>query len=194
MKKIVNRGYLNDLLRSKKSVFSFKDLLLFWGINAETAKSRVNYYVKTGDLYHLRRGLYAKDKNYDRLEAATKIFTPCYVSFETVLASSGIVFQVYSQIFVASYQTKEVVMDGQKYSFKTMKDTLLLNNAGIENNENYSIASPERAFLDVCYLNVDYHFDNLRPLDWEKVFDVLPAFGENQRLLQSVKKNQKYGS
>ena len=103
----MKRGFLNEILRSNKTVFSFKDLILVWGsIDNLTAGSRVNYYVKKGHLYHIRKGLYAKDKNYDKFELATKIFTPSYISFETVLGKAGVTFQFYSAIFVASYQSK----------------------------------------------------------------------------------------
>src|SRR5438128_10890422 len=121
-------------LPTKTTVFNFKELLL---TKNETKtlllKKRLSYYIKKGKLYHIRRGFYAKDKNYDRLELASKIFTPSYVSFETILRQEGVIFQYYSTIFVASYQTKEIVCDGQTYSFKKIKDTILLNSAGIEN-------------------------------------------------------------
>ena len=137
-------------------------------------KRRLHYYVKKGELYALRHGLYAKDKQYDRLELATKIYTPAYVSFETVLAQAGIIFQHYDAIFVASYKTKELEVDGQKYNFRKLQDGILTNTAGIENRGTYYIASKERAFLDMVYLHSAYHFDNLEPLDEKKVFTLLP--------------------
>ncbi|MDO9399638.1 MAG: hypothetical protein Q7T79_03070 [bacterium] len=185
----MKKGFLNEILRSKKTVFSFKDLILLWGgIDKLTAGSRVNYYTKHNGLYHIRRGLYAKDKNYDKYELATKIFTPSYVSFETVLGSAGVTFQYYSKIFVASYQNKEIECDGQKIAFKKIKDEILTNNIGIDIKENYSIASAERAFLDVVYLNTDYHFDNLSVLNWDKVNLILPIYGGNKRMKKMVKK------
>ena len=189
MKKIKKRGFLIDILRSKKTVFSFKDLILSWGnIDIKTAKVRVNYYTNNDQLYPIRRGFYAKDKNYDRFEFATKIFTPSYVSFESVLGAAGVTFQNYSQIFVASYQSKEIDCDNQKYCFKTIKNSILTNNAGILNRDNYSIATPERAFLDVIYLQKDYHFDNLSTLNWDKVSEILPIYGGNKRMEKMVKK------
>jgi predicted transcriptional regulator of viral defense system len=175
-----------NILRSKASVFTFKDILLATNeAKPLLLKRRLSYYIKKGELYHVRRGLYAKDKNYDRLELATKIFTPSYVSFETILRQEGIIFQYYSTIFVASYQTKEIVCDGQIYSFKKIKDTILTNNAGIENKGAYSVASKERAFLDMLYLNKDYHFDNLAPLNFDKVLTLLPIYN-NQRMAKKV--------
>lgn len=169
------------ILRSQSSVFTFKDILLTSNeADPELLKSRLHYYIKKGELYHIRRGLYAKDNKYDRLELATKIYTPSYVSFETILAQAGVIFQYYFTIFVATYQTKEVTCDGQTYTFKKIKDTILTNNAGLENRGTYFVASKERAFLDVLYLNKRYHFDNLSPLDFDKVFDLLPMYNNKQ--------------
>lgn len=185
----MEKGFLNELLRSNKTVFSFKDLILLWGgIDKLTAGSRVNYYTKHNNLYHIRRGLYAKDKNYNKYELATKIFTPSYISFETVLGSAGATFQHYSKIFVASYQNKEIKCDGQTIAFKRIREEILTNNSGIEIKENYSVASAERAFLDVVYLNADYHFDNLSVLNWDKVCSILPIYGGNKRMEKMVKK------
>ncbi|PKM91203.1 hypothetical protein CVU82_04090 [Candidatus Falkowbacteria bacterium HGW-Falkowbacteria-1] len=179
-----------SILKSNNTVFSFKEILLASGeSNPALLRRRIYSYIKNGQLYGIRRGLYAKDKNYNKLELATKIFIPAYVSFETVLAEAGVTFQHYSQIFVASYQTKEIDCDGQIFSFKKLKTNILNNNSGIENKGFYSIASKERAFLDIVYLNKDYHFDNLSPLDWDKVFSILPLY-ENKRMTKKV--NQYY--
>ena len=179
-----------NILKSNNTVFSFKEILLASGeSNPALLRRRIYSYIKNGQLYGIRRGLYAKDKNYNKLELATKIFIPAYVSFETVLAEAGVTFQHYSQIFVASYQTKEIDCDGQIFSFKKLKTNILNNNSGIENKGFYSIASKERAFLDIVYLNKDYHFDNLSPLDWNKVFAILPMY-ENKRMTKKV--NQYY--
>jgi predicted transcriptional regulator of viral defense system len=178
--------YISSILRSKKTVFSFKDIALLWRDSSNAAKVRVNYYVKKGQLLHLRRGFYAKDKNYDKIELASKIFTPSYVSFETVLAREGIIFQYYSQIFVASYLTRDVVCDGQTYSYRKIKDVVLTDNAGVINHHEHSIATKERAFLDTIYINKDYHFDNLSSLDWDKVFVMLQMYN-NKRMAKKIK-------
>lgn len=180
-------GHLSVLLRSTKTVFSFKDIALLWhtaGTNA--ARVRVNYYVQRGELVPLRRGLYAKDENYNRLELATKIFIPSYVSFETILSQAGIIFQFYGQISVASYLTRDVTIEHQTYAFKKIKPLVLTHPGGVENKDPCSLATRERAFLDTIYLNKNYHFDNLKPLDWKKVFELLPIY-KNKRMENSVK-------
>lgn len=185
----MNKGdYLPALLRSRKTVFSFTDLALLWsGPVTNAVRVRVNYYVNHGELIHLYRGVYAKDKNYSRFELATKIYIPAYVSFESVLAKAGIIFQFYGQIFAASYLTRAVTIDNQVYSYRKIKNSVLTNPMGIENKESSSIASPERALLDTMYLNTNYHFDNLAPVNWDKIFEILPMY-KNKRMEKSTKK------
>lgn len=178
-------SFINDVLKSKATVFSFKELLLLSGEKPGTLMQRLNYYVKKGVLHGVRRGLYAKDKEYNKLELATKIYTPSYVSFETVLAQEGIIFQYYTSIFVATYQTRAIVCDNQQYEFRKIKDAILTNAAGIKNKEFYFIASKERAFLDTLYLNKEYHFDNLSLLDFDKVLALLPIY-KNKRMEKQV--------
>jgi hypothetical protein len=179
--------YLTTILRSKKTVFSFKDIALLWGDGGNAAKSRINYYVKNGDLYHIRRGFYAKDKEYDKNELATKIYTPAYISFETVSGANGLTFQYYSQIFVASYLTREIKCDDQTYFFKKIKDEILTNKIGLANEGEYLAAAPERAMLDMLYVYKRYYFDNLSGLDWDKVFEILPIYN-NKAMEKRVNK------
>jgi hypothetical protein len=178
--------YLDILLRSPKTIFSTKDAALLWAEEREsTVSARLNKYVKAGKLIGVRRGLYAKDKSYDKFELATRIYTPSYISFETVLTRAGINFQYYGNIFVATYVTREIEADGQKISFVRMKDYVLSNTAGIKHADGIATATKERAFLDRIYISKDYHFDNLDVLDWDKVFQILPIYN-NKRVAKKV--------
>lgn len=162
--------------------------MLLWGETASNkAKTRINYYVKKRDLHRVRRGFYVKDENYNRFELATKIYTLSYISFETVFVRAGINFQYYQKIFVASYLSREIKTNEQMYYYRKIKDSILTNSLGLESKDNYSIASPERAFLDVIYLNKDYHFDNLSILNWDKVFEILSIYGNNKRMNKTLR-------
>lgn len=177
---------LLSIVRSPATVFSFKEILITSGqTNSDLLKRRLHYYVKKGGLLALRRGLYAKDQHYNTLELATKIYKPSYVSFETVLREAGVIFQYYKTIFVATYKTTELVCDHQTYNFRKIRDEILTNTAGIENRGTYFIATKERAFLDTLYLNKEYHFDNLAPLDLQKIQKLLPLYN-NKRMAKMV--------
>ncbi|MBU1045628.1 type IV toxin-antitoxin system AbiEi family antitoxin domain-containing protein [Patescibacteria group bacterium] len=185
-KKPTKGEYLEVLLRFPKTVFSTKDVALLWGEEKEqTITGRLNKYVKAGKLVRVRRGIYAKDKNYDRFELATRIYTPSYISFETVLTRAGVNFQYYGTIFAASYITREISVGSQKISFIRMKDYVLSNTVGIKHADGIATATKERAFLDRIYVSKDYHFDNLDALDWDKVFEILPIYN-NKRMIRKV--------
>lgn len=186
-KKPVKGEYVDVLLRSPNTVFSTKDVALLWGEDKErTISGRLNKYVKAGKLIRVRRGIYAKDKKYNQFELATRIYTPSYISFETVLTRNGINFQYYGNIFVATYVTREIEVDGNRISFIRMKDYVLSNTTGIEHIEGIAKATKERAFLDRIYVSKEYHFDNLDALDFDKVFEILPIY-HSKRMEKKVK-------
>ena len=186
-KKPIKGEFLEVLLRSPQTIFSTKEVALLWGeSNATVVSRRLNSYAQVGKLVRVRRALYAKDRNYNQWELATRIYTPAYISFETVLATEGIVFQFYGNIFVASYLEREINADGQKISLVRMKDYVLSNIAGIIHKDGVAIATKERAFLDRLYVSKKYHFDNLPSLDWNKIFELLPIY-RNKRLEKKVR-------
>jgi len=179
-------SYLSAILKSPKTIFTVWDIAILWqSPNTNATIVRLNYYVKKGELIRIRRGIYATSSQYDKIELSTRIYTPSYVSFETVLAQEGLIFQFQSSIQIASYLTREICIAKQSYSYRKIKNSVLTNSIGIKNSEQISIATPERAFLDILYTNGNYHFDNLRSLNWENVFAILPIY-ENQRLVKIV--------
>jgi predicted transcriptional regulator of viral defense system len=185
-KKLVKGQYIDALLRSAKTIFSTKDVALLWGEKmGPSLRVRLSQYVKNGKLIRVRRGIYAKDRDYNRFELATRIYTPSYISFETVLTRTGLNFQYYNNIFAASYLTREIEADGQKISFVKIKDYVLSDTTGIEYLGDVATATKERAFLDRIYVSKDYHFDHLDILDWDKVFEMLPIY-RNKRMNKKV--------
>lgn len=179
------------LYQSPKTILTTKDLALLWNeTNPIHLKSKIGYYAKQGTLIRLTRGVFAKDKNYDSKELATSLYTPSYISFETVLRETGIIFQHYDTIFVAAPWPKTTRIGKTTITFRKLKDTVLFSPAGVENKDHYSVASPERAFLDTIYLFPEYSFDNLRSLNWEKCFEWVDVY-HNQQLIKRLKKYQK---
>ena len=187
MYKIPVKGeYLEVLLRSSQTIFSTKDAALLWReADNSVVTDRLKKYVKSGKLFRAYRGLYAKDQKFDYFELATRIYTPSYVSFETVLTRAGVNFQYYGNIFVASYINREIKVGEQMITLVRMKDYVLSNISGIEHKDGYAIATRERAFLDRVYVSKDYHFDNLTHLNWDKVFEILPIY-HNKRLEKKI--------
>lgn len=183
---------LLELYKSAKTVFTTKDIALLSNIkDINNLKSKIAYQVKNGKLLRVRNGLFIKNKNYNPKELATSIFTPSYISFETVLRGEEVIFQYHKAIFAASYLSREIKCDNKKIIYRKLKDEILVNNLGISIKEHYSIASRERAFLDMIYLFNDYHFDNLSKIDWEKCFDMVNIYN-NKQLIKRLKKYYQY--
>jgi hypothetical protein len=174
------------LYRSSKTVFTNKDLALLWQeknklrLNAKTA-----YYVKKKALIRLTRGVFAKSNNFCPKELATRVYTPSYISFETVLREAGVIFQHYETLFVASQWTKNFQIDSYTIRLRKLKDTVLFNTTGIILKENYSIATTERAFLDMIYLFPKYYFDNLQSIHWDKCDEIVKIYN-NKQLVQRL--------
>ena len=176
------------LYQVNKTVFRTKDLSLVWQeINSNNLKAKITYYVKQGNLLRLTRGIFVLNKKYNKRELAGSVYTPSYISFETVLRDEGIIFQHYDTIFVAGPFSKTANMDGNKIVFRTFKKIVLYNSAGVINKDGFSIATKERAFLDTIYLFPNYYFDNLKKINWDKVFELVKIYN-NKELIKRVKK------
>lgn len=190
IKYIAMDSLIAKLYQTPKTILTTADLALIWEeTNQNNLKSKIAYYAKQGALIRLTRGIFAKDKNYNPKELATSIYTPSYISFETALREAGIIFQHYDTIFVAGPWPKTVALDKTTITFRKLKDTVLFSPVGVDTKDNYSIASPERAFLDTIYLFPDYYFDNLGSINWEKCFALVKMYG-NQQLSKRLKKYQ----
>lgn len=180
------------LYQSTKTIFTNKDLALIWDENNKNnLNAKIAYYVKQNVLIRLTRGVFAKNREYNPKELATSIYTPSYISFETVLRETGVIFQYFDAVFVASRWPKTIVVDKNTIIFRKLKDSVLFNPAGIVRKDNYSIATKERAFLDMIYLFPKYFFDHLESLDLEKCDELVKIYQNKQlekRLNQYRKK------
>ncbi len=180
------------LYQSPKTILTIKDLALIWEeTKTVNLLSKIKYYAKQGALIRLTRGVFTKNKDFDVKELATSIYTPSYISFETVLREAGIIFQHYDSTFIAGPFSLTKKIAGHTITFRKLKESVLYSAHGIKNERNYSIATPERAFLDTLYLFPRFYFDNVRPISWERCFELVHIY-ENKQLIRRIKKYKKY--
>jgi len=165
------------LYNDTRSVFRLKDVAMLTGETSfSSLNMKLNYYVRTGRLQNLRKGLYGKS-NYNPEELACRIFSPAYISLEYVLQRAGVIFQYDSRFTVLSYLSREVEIDNNIFSFRKIKNELLVSQQGIlQQGNTVTIATPERAFLDMLYLNGAMYFDNLHPLKSDLIEQILPIY------------------
>lgn len=180
------------LYESPKTILTIKDIALIWKeTNKVNLLSKIKYYAKQGSLIRLTRGVFAKSNEYDPKELATSIYTPSYISFETVLRETGIIFQHHDAVFVAGPYPITKKIGDHLITFRKLKDSILYNGFGVKQEKNYSLATPERAFLDTIYLSPKFYFDNLRSINWETCFELAKIY-DNKQLIKRLATYQKY--
>jgi hypothetical protein len=184
----IKKDIVLAIYRENRTVFRLRDIAILVGEERfQSLNKKINYYVRTGKLENPRKGIYAKP-GYNHEELACTIFTPSYISLEYVLQKAGIVFQYDTRLTSVSYLSRNIEVGDQPFVFRKIKGSALVNTLGIIRQTNHiNIASAERAFLDLLYLEKDYYFDNLNPLDKGFVYKLLPLYQSNA-LFQSVTK------
>lgn len=169
------KSLLSILYTSGKTVFSNQEVrLLTQGTISETAlPSQLSRLVKNGDLLRLRMGIYALP-SYDVLEFSSKIQVPSYISMETVLRQNGVIFQYDNTVTLASYQSKIIYASSKEvFVFRKLSDSILIRREGKIVTPKYTIATVERAFLDLCYVDKWRTYENISPIDKSKVVQLL---------------------
>ncbi len=177
-----------SIFNDNRTVFRLRDVAMLTGdSDFQSLNKKLNYAVRTGKLKNLRKGIYTKP-NYNPEELACSIYTPSYISLQYVLQKAGIIFQYDSRITIVSYLCRSINIENRTYDFRKIKNNILIDTTGITRQDNrINIASPERAFLDLLYLEKEYYFDNLNPLNKDLVFDLLPLYQSKTLTLRATK-------
>lgn len=172
--------------KDARTVFTINQLAsLLREPDTTAVAKRMYYFVHSGQLLSVQRGVYAKP-GYNPEELACVLQVPCYLSLEYVLQKAGVVFQYDSTLTAVSIRNRLYEVDGHIIQYRQMRGELMADMRGIANKGNINMATPERAFLDVMYLNPRYHFDNLHPLDRNTIQALLPLY-QNERMSERVK-------
>ena len=183
---------LFTIYNNNRTVYTFSNIALLTGeSNAAKLSNKLNYYVHSGKLLNPRKGIYAKN-NYNPEELACLLYTPSYISLEYVLQKAGVIFQYDEKITAVSYLSRTVEIDKNVYQYRKIKNEILIDMSGIIRSNNLNIASPERAFLDVMYLNASYYFDNINSLNKNVIYELLPVYNSKiltERINYIFKKN-----
>jgi hypothetical protein len=170
-------NFILEIYKDKRTVFTLPDIAMLFPVeNNKYLSDRVGYYVHTKKLLNPRKGIYTKS-GYNSLELANILYTPSYISLEYVLQQAGVLFQFDSRITSVSYLSRELEIDGKSFLYRRIKEEIIMDRTGIlQVNDTVNMATPERAFLDLLYLNKSFYFDNLQPLKRQIIKQLLPIY------------------
>lgn len=151
---------LEKINKIPKDFFSLKDLQKISQLNKTSLPVLISRAIKSGHLIKLKNGLYAKyNSDISLNQLAMYLYNPSYISFETALGQYNILSQKTSITTLATTKRhKEITSANNIFIYHHIKKDLFW---GYKKEDNYLIAEPEKAFLDLAYLSLNGygHFD-----------------------------------
>lgn len=156
------------------------------------------YWVDKGDLSKVRNGLYLREafkvySEVDRFMISNHLYSPSYVTLHSALHYYSLIpEQVYETTAVTTRKTKTFQCQERQYRFRTMKPSLFFGYEAVPwRGYTYLIAHPEKAILDLAYLEPlfsdrdwleEMRFDywGLKDdIDWDRMDHYLQRFDSN---------------
>ena len=177
------------LLTSPQTVFTVDDLAVLWKM-ADRSKlwESIKYYLRTGRLRLIQRGIYSIADDYSPFEAAVKIFPPAYISHITALAFHGAYFQYTDEIHVMAQTSKRIDLpDGRPIIYHQLKNEMLLNQDGVYKHDGVWMAGLERAICDTFYLGPGFVFEHIEKADLQELAR-LSLLYDNRALVGRIRK------
>jgi predicted transcriptional regulator of viral defense system len=122
-------------------------------------KSRLTRMIKSGEVIQVRRGIFLDGQEktgYSLKSLAAVIYGPSYISFEYALAYYGLIPERVQTVTSAAYhknKNRRFSTPLGEFYYYYLPATVFPYDVmlGSENDQNYLIASPEKALCDTLY-------------------------------------------
>lgn len=176
---------LKEINNIPKKYFSIKDLYKISELKKNSIKVAISRAVKDKKIIKLTNSLYTQNINDIPWEnLAINIYNPSYISFESALNYYNILSQQTAALTLATDKRKrDINIHNYPIVYRHIKNDLFW---GYVKKDDYLIAEPEKAFLDLAYLSLNGygHFDseemNLGLLDKKKLQQYLKRFNNKK--------------
>ena len=182
-------------------------LLLAGEVNSVDIRRQLSRWKQAGKIYQLRRGLYCLAPPFQKVNPhpfliANRLVPASYVSLQSALAYYGMIPEyvpVTTSITTSRpdhWETPLGIFDFRHIQVDFFDGYTLVD---LSDNQQAFIARPEKALLDLVYLQpggdspdylVELRLGNLNRLDWQ-VFERLARRIEKPKLIRLVKEMQK---
>ena len=145
---------------SGQVIFDLPTLAQLSGENRATLRTQLSRWLKSGRIVPLRRGMYALAQRYrstpvNAAELANRLYRPSYLSTEWALGFYGLIPEmVVTYTSVSSRPPQAFSNDFGNFSYRHVKqDAFFGMVASSIAGRKVMLASPEKALLDLWYLN-----------------------------------------
>ena len=187
------KNFTLNIWESKNTVFSVNELSAFIEhSNDNSLRQKISNYVKKWYIEKVVRWIYTLPwKTINPFELVNKIYSPSYISLFSALYHYWIIFQASPWQLYLVYkksQIKYLKSLSLEIHLKHFKQDILTNTDGLVVHDTYTIASPERAFLDTIYLYSNIYLDNIDKLDLKKIKKLIPIYKRDNMMKNRIKK------
>jgi predicted transcriptional regulator of viral defense system len=146
-----------ELNTVSKDYFGYEDIASALGITPAAAKVFAHRYVKNKILIRAKRGIYILREKWNhfsreqKFEIANLLQVPSYISLATAMDYYEITTQMQKSFIesIAIKRTKEFDINGTVFNYTRINRNLY---NGFLKQNNFFIATPEKALLDASYL------------------------------------------
>ncbi len=185
------KNFTLNIWVTKNTVFSVNELSqIITNTSDNSLRQKITNYVKNWYIEKIYRWIYSiPNMKVNLFELSNKIYSPSYISFFSALYHYWIIFQVNpSEIDIAYKKSQSIKIENLwiNIHLRCLKQDILLNPEWLIINDTYTIASPERAFLDTIYLYNNIYFDNIEPLDTNKIIELIPIYKKDAMMKKRV--------
>lgn len=144
---------------------------------------------ESGEVVKIRNGLYRNTdfvvrSEVDRFTISNNLYPPSYISLHSALHYYGLIpEQVYATTAITTRKTKNFEAEGRRFNYRHVKSDLFFGYEAVPWREHtYQIARPEKALLDLAYLEPNFsdpdwiegmrfdYFGLKDDLDWTQMF------------------------
>lgn len=145
---------LENIKRIPKEYFSIVDIRKVSTLPIASLRVALSRLVKQGRIIKLGHGWYTSDiSRIDFERLAMDVCSGGYISFESVLAKSGVLSQQPMTVTVATRERgRNTVVGGRSILYRHIRSALFF---GYEKIGNVFVADTEKAFLDLAYLSLN---------------------------------------
>jgi predicted transcriptional regulator of viral defense system len=134
-------------------------LLLAGNINPQNVRLQLTRWVNSGRIYQLRRGLYSLAPPYQKIQphpflVANRLKRASYISLQSALAFFGLIPEIVNiTVSVTAGRPERVDTPLGIFEFRQIKSNLLFGYQMVDlGGQNALVATPEKALLDLVYL------------------------------------------
>jgi predicted transcriptional regulator of viral defense system len=164
-----------ELTSINQLYFGYEDIARALKVKPASARVSASRYVELGFLMRLKRNVYVPRERWraatreERFALANLGQTPSYISLLTALDYYEITTQIQRGFIesVAVKRTREISFNGSVFRYTKVSRTLYF---GFIRQQDFFIATPEKAFLDAVYLmSFGRYAIDLSAIDYEKL-------------------------